>query len=536
MSVRILVTDRVDPIGIALLERTPGFAVDVEPTLPPQVLLERIGEYDAIIGRSATSITADLLRAGTRLKCVGRAGVGVDNVDMDEATRLGIAVINAPAGNTVAVAELFFGAVITLLRHVTRADRTMRDGRWERSALTGTELKGKTLGIVGLGRIGSEVAHRAQAFGMKLKAFDPYVSDERFLRLRVARSATLEELLSDSDVVTLHVPLNGETRGLIGPAALQALRDGAVLVNMARGGIVDEAALVDELATERLRGAVLDVYSVEPLEGDHPFRTRPDVVLTPHLGASTVESQHNVAVDVCAGVRDFFQNDDLTRSLNVDVGEADVEGLRAALRLARRAATVARALLTARGATAVQALTLKTGDDLAAAGTVLLSAASAGILENVVDPGRLNLINARRVAAERSIELRLGSGGVPPHARALEVRVQAGEEEVRVGGVAPVDAEPRLTRIGDFHVDVAPRRTLLVLHNRDVPGVIGHVGTLLGDARVNIAEYHQARMVEGGEALAVVSLDAPPPAGLADRLLELPDVARVTVVSFHGDD
>lgn len=536
MSVRILVTDRVNPIGIALLQDTPGFEVDVEPTLPPEVLLQRIGEYDALIGRSATTISTDLLRAGQRLKCIGRAGVGVDNVDMDEATRLGIAVINAPAGNTVAVAELFFGALLNLLRYVTRADRTMHDGRWERSALTGTELKGKTLGIVGLGRIGSEVAHRAHAFGMKPTAYDPYVADERFLRLRVTRIGTLAELLAGADVVTLHVPLNAETRGLVDASALARLRDGAVLVNMARGGIVDEDALMAELATDRLRGAVLDVYQGEPLEGEHPFRTRSDVVLTPHLGASTVESQHNVAVDVCAGVRDFFLHDDLSRSLNVDVGEADIDALAPALRLARRAATVARALLTARGATAIGALTLRIGDDLAPAATVLLSAASAGILENVVDAGRLNLINARRVAAERSIELRLGSGGIPPHSRALEVRVQAGGEEVRVGGVAPVDAEPRLTRIGDFHVDVAPRRTLLVLHNRDVPGVIGHVGTLLGDAGVNIAEYHQARMAQGGEALAVVSLDGPPPPDLAERLLELPDVARVTVVSFHGDD
>lgn len=535
MSVRILVTDQVNPIGIALLEEVPDFSIDVEPTLPPEELLARIGDYDAIIGRSATQISKELLQAGSKLRCVGRAGVGVDNVDMDEATRLGVAVINAPAGNTVAVAELFFGAVLNLLRHVTRADASMHEGLWERSALTGTELKGKTLGIVGLGRIGGEVAHRAQAFGMKLVAYDPYVGDERFMRMRATRADTLEALLAAADIVTVHTPLTDETRGLVGREAMRHLRDGAVIVNMARGGIVDEEALAAELATERLGGAVMDVFGNEPLRGEHPFRQRGDVVLTPHLGASTIESQHNVAVDVCAGVRDFLLHDDLSRSLNVDIGVDDIQGLAGALRLARRAAVVARALLASAGETAVRSLTLHVGEDLAPAGGVLLSAASAGVLEDVVDAGRLNLINARQVASERGIELRLGSGGIAPHSRALEVRVQTSSSELRVGGVAAVDTEPRLTRIGDFHVDVNPRRTLLVLHNRDVPGVIGHVGTALGRAGVNIGEYHQSRMAEGGEALAVVGLDAPPPARLTDDLLSLPDVARATAVTFHGD-
>ncbi|MBT8402440.1 MAG: phosphoglycerate dehydrogenase [Gemmatimonadetes bacterium] len=535
MPVRILVTDRVNPTGITLLEAVPGFEVDVLPTLPAEELLERIGEYDAIIGRSATKISTELLRAGRRLRCVGRAGVGVDNVDMDEATRLGIAVINAPAGNTVAVAELFYGAVIGLLRHIPQADGSMHEGRWERSALTGTELKGKTLGIIGVGRIGSEVAQRAQAFGMRILGYDPYVSNDRFLRVRAQRVESLEELLEASDVVTIHTPLTDETRGMLSSEELGHLRDGSVLVNMARGGIIDEDALAVELERGRLRGAVLDVYAAEPMTGHHAFRDRDDVVLTPHLGASTLESQHNVAVDVCAGVRDFFLEDDLTRSLNVDVGEFDIPGLPAAITLARRAAAVARALLASRGGTAVGGLTLKIGDDLAPAATVLLSAATAGVLENVVDAGRLNLINARRVAAERGIELGVAAGGVPPHGRALEVRIRAGSLRERVGGVAPVDTVPRLTRIQDFHVDVAPRRTLLVLHNRDVPGVIGHVGTALGDAGVNIAEYHQARLAEGGEALAVVTVDGLPPRDLADELLGLDDVSMVTVVSFHGD-
>jgi D-3-phosphoglycerate dehydrogenase len=532
MPYRILVTDNVDPRGLEILQAVPDFDVEVSPTLPPDELVERIGGFDAIIGRSATRISPELLQAATRLKVVGRAGVGVDNVAMDDATRLGIAVINAPAGNTIAVVELFFGGVISLLRHLPRADQTMHEGRWERSHLVGTELKGKTLGIVGLGRIGGEIAQRAHAFGMKLTAYDPYISAERFRGLRTTAVESLEELMTGADIVTVHTPLNDETRSMIGPVELAHLGDGAIVVNMARGGIVVDEALVRELEAGRLRGAVLDVYSREPLTGEHPYRHLSNVVLTPHLGASTRESQHNVSRDVCEGVRDFLLAADYSRSLNVSFGTDETESLRPALELARRAAMVARALLANRGERVVEGVIIKVGDDLASAATAILSAASVGVLEGVVEAGRINLINARSVAARRGIELGMGSGGVPPHTRALEVRVRGEEHEVRVGGVAPLDAEARLTRIHDFHVDVMPRHTLLVMTNRDVPGVIGHVGTVLGDAGVNIAEYHQARLTVGGEALAVVTVDGVPGDEVRAALLEVPDVTGVTVVSF----
>jgi D-3-phosphoglycerate dehydrogenase len=532
MAYKILVTDHVDPLGIEILEAVSDFDVEVQPTLPADELLQRIGQFDAIIGRSATRISPELLGAGTRLKVVGRAGVGVDNVAMDEATRLGIAVINAPAGNTIAVAELFFGGVLSLLRHLSRADASMHEGRWERSALTGTEMKGKTLGIVGLGRIGGEIAQRAHAFGMKIAAYDPYISSDRFRALRATPTASLAELLEQAEVLTVHTPLNDETRGMIGAEQLAGLRDGAIVVNMARGGIIQDAALVDELRAGRLRGAVLDVFSQEPLTGEHLYRDLPNAVLTPHLGASTRESQHNVARDVCEAVRDFLLHSDYSRSLNVSFGADDTTGLRPALELARRAAIVARGLLASEGERAVRGVTLKVGDDLASAASALLNAAVVGVLDGVVEAGRINLINARTVASQRGLELDMGSGGVAPHARALEIRVRGSEHEVRVGGVAPLDAEPRLTRIQDFHVDVMPRHTMLVLANRDVPGVIGQVGTVLGAACVNIAEYHQARLAEGGEALAVVTVDGRPGAEVQQALLQVPEITGVTVVSF----
>ena len=237
MSPRVLVTDEIDPEGVQLLVAQPELQVDEVPTLPKQALLERIGDYDAIVGRSATRISEELLRKAKRLKVVGRAGVGVDNIALDAATALGIAVINAPAGNTVAVAELFFGVMIGLLRHLPHATQSMRDGKWDRSQLLGSELKGRTLGIVGVGRIGSEIAARAQAFCMEVIGFDPYIADDRFRALRVRRAATLDTLLEEADIVTVHTPLNEETRGLIGRRELSILRPGSIVANLARGGI-----------------------------------------------------------------------------------------------------------------------------------------------------------------------------------------------------------------------------------------------------------------------------------------------------------
>ena len=533
MSHRLLVTDEIDPDGLALLRAVPSFVVDEVPTLPADELLRRIADYDAIIGRSATRISEPLLRAGTKLRVVGRAGVGVDNIAMDIATELGIAVINAPAGNTVAVAELFFGVIIGLLRHLPRAQQSMHEGRWERSALMGSEIRGKVLGIVGLGRIGSAVATRARAFGMEVIAYDPYIPEERFVAMQVRRMATLDGLLAESQFCSVHVPLTDETRGMIGAAELAKLRRGAVVANLARGGIIEEAALVSALRAGHLGGAAVDAFDKEPLAGEHALRNVPSLLLTPHLGASTVEAQRNVAVDVCEAVRDALLDGELSRSINVSGGPDDWRALQPALLVARRIASVARARLADRGARAVDGITLKTGPDLVASRRVLLAAAAAGALEGAVEHDRLNLINARAIAAARGIELSVAEGGDAPHPRAIEVRVHAGSEQLRVGGVASGDGPPRLTRIGPYHVDVAMKGQLVVLTNKDVPGVIGRVGTALGNANVNIAEYHQARLAQGGEALAVIAVDGNVGAAVREVLLGLPDVLTATVVQFR---
>ena len=532
---RILVTDEIDPDGVAVLADEPELRVEEVPTLPAAELLERIGEYDAIVGRSATRISAELLRRAARLKVVGRAGVGVDNIDLPTATELGVAVINAPAGNTVAVAELFFGSIIGLLRHIPKADAGLHAGRWDRSAFMGDELRGRTLGIVGVGRIGSEVAIRARAFEMQVVGYDPYVTDERFLSLRIRRAATLDALLAESDILTVHTPLTDETTGMIGRRELAKLKPGAVVANLARGGIVDEAALAAALQSGQLGGAAVDAYAKEPLAADHPFRALPNILLTPHIGASTREAQRNVAVDVCVAVRDALLHGELGGSVNV----AEVDGkrwseLQPAMLVARRSATIARQLLADQGVRAVQRLALRCGPDVMAGSEALLAAAAVGVLEGVIESERLNLISARTLAAHRGIELSVAESEQLGHPTAVQVSVGGAMREIAVGGLAPPGVGARITQIGAFRVDISPRQTLIVLTNDDVPGVIGQVGTLLGQAHVNIAEYHQARLAAGGEALAAISVDGVPGADVCGRLLKVPGVHSATVVSFKG--
>jgi D-3-phosphoglycerate dehydrogenase / 2-oxoglutarate reductase len=534
-TLRVLVTDEVDPQGVDLLRAEPSFEVDERPTRAWQELIAEIGEYDAFVGRSATRLPGELLRHAKRLRVIGRAGVGTDNIDLAEATALGIAVINAPSGNTISVAELFFGALLSFVRHLPRAYESMRAGRWDRGDLLGTELCGRTLGVVGLGRIGGEVSVRAHAFGMNVAAYDPYVQQERFEMLRVARMQTLEELLAGADVVTVHTPLTDETRGLIDAPALARVRRGAIVANFARGGIIEEEALIGALRGGHLGGALLDVYTREPLAADHPLRAIDNLLLTPHLGASTAEGQRNVAVDVCIAVREALLDGELAGAVNLaGVERGRWRDLRGGLFLARQSTAIARALLANQGVRAIETVTLHLGRQFAGAEGLLLASAAGGALAAIMGDDRINLINARSRAAERGIALASVPLSGAEDNNAVRATVAGEGKRMTVGGVALVGAVPRVTRIGEFKVDVAPRRTLVVLTNADVPGVIGHVGTVLGNARLNIAEYHQARITPGGDALAAITVDGLVPSAVCRQLTEIPGVRSATVIDIDG--
>jgi D-3-phosphoglycerate dehydrogenase len=528
---RVLVTDEIDPEGVALLRAHPDIEVVERPTRPASEVLAEIGEYDAFVGRSATRVTRELLQAGDRLRVIGRAGVGVDNVDLRTATELGVAVINAPGGNTVSVAELAFGVLIGLARNIPQAAESMRQGRWDRSRLGGVELRGKTMAIVGLGRIGSEMARRARAFGMTVIGYDPYVGQSRFEELDVERVERLNEALERADVVTLHVPLTGETTGMIGASELARLARDAYVLNLARGGIVTEDALAEALHAGRLAGAAVDAFDVEPLPADHPLRGAPNLLLTPHLGASTRDAQRNVAVEACEAVRDALVTGDLSAAMNASgVGGAATRELRPLLALADRLGRLGRALVPG----ALNSLEVRYTGPREHAPRPLLLSALQGALRDVVEHRAINLVNAQHVAAERGIETATTMvGGRGELGEEIELRLEGGERSIRVGGALLGETHGRIVRIGAFRVDVAPRGVMMVIRNRDVPGVIGRVGTLLGEAGVNIAEYHQARLSVGGEALAAVSVDSRIPAEVVDRLTALPEILDVRQVEME---
>ncbi|HLM68261.1 MAG TPA: phosphoglycerate dehydrogenase, partial [Longimicrobium sp.] len=489
-------------------------------------------EYDAFVGRSATRVTRELLQAGDRLKVIGRAGVGVDNIDLQTATELGIAVINAPGGNTVSVAELAFGVLLSLVRNIHVAVESMRGGRWDRSRLGGSELRGRTMAIIGLGRIGSEMARRARAFGMTLIAYDPFVPPARFDELGVERMERLSDAMDRADVVTVHTPLTSDTLGLIGAPELARLGRRAIVMNLARGGIVAEDALSDALSSGRIAGAALDVFIGEPLAADHPLRSVPNLILTPHLGASTSDAQRSVSIEACSAVRDALVTGDLSAAINAaGVGGSGWGELRPLLALSDRLGRLGRALLPG----AVSALELRyTGPRGEQAPRPLLLSALQGTLRDVVDRRAINLVNAQHVATERGIETAsthvAGRGELGEE---VELRMEAGDRIIRVAGAVLGETHGRIIRIGAFRVDVAPRGTLVVLRNRDVPGVIGRVGTLLGEADVNIAEYHQARLQIGGEALAAISVDSRIPQETVDRLCAFDEIVEVRQVEME---
>ena len=527
---RVLIADALPDEGLEPLRADGRFELEVHTGLKGDALAEAIAGVDAVVVRSATKITRDALKHADRLKVIGRAGVGVDNIDVNAATERGVAVLNAPAGNTISAAELAFALILSLVRKIPAADRSMKAGEWDRKSFQGAELYGKTLGLVGAGRIGGEVAKRARAFGMRVVAFDPYLTAEKASELDI-ELATLEEVLRRGDVVSLHVPLTESTQRMIGDAQLAMMKPGAYLVNAARGGVVDETALARFLESGKLGGAALDVYEEEPLPAEHPLRHVRGLVLTPHVGAQTAEAQQNVAVEIGQAVRDALLEGDFTRAVNAPaIGGEEMRRLRPLLLLTERLGRLAASLVEG----PVQAVEVRyAGEGPEDALRPLLSAGLVGLLACAVGKDGINRVNALHLASTRGIELRrLRLGPHGDYGEYVELRITAPGGERRVAGALLAEAHPRIVRIDGYPVAVLPSGTLVVLWNRDVPGVIGRVGSLLGSADINIAEYYQARLEEGGEALAAIRVDGALPEEVLDSLRRLPDVNRVTQVEL----
>lgn len=481
-------------------------------------LAARLLDVDALIVRSETKVTAKILDAAPRLAVVGRAGVGVDNIDVPAATARGVYVVNAPLGNIVAAAEHTLALALTLLRRITEADRSVRAGEWTRSKFIGRELRGKTLGLVGIGRVGSEVARRAAGFEMKVIAHDPFAT-EASARAAGAQLVELDELLRSADLISLHTPLTEKTRNLINADALAKMKPTTVLVNCARGEVVDLAALAAALQAGTIAGAALDVYPNEPLPADSPIRGAPRTVLTPHLAGSTAEAQVNVAVDVVRQILDVLDGHPARYAVNAPRPPADEAGGTAWLRCGERVGALVAQLLDERPAKL----------QLAYAGTLLeldaeplRAAVVKGLLETF-SAERVNLVNALAIARARGlvIEERRDTEA-PRYAALLTVRVGGTE----VAGTL-VQGEPRIVLIDGFWVDVPVEGHLLLTKHQDKPGLVGRVGTLLGEHDVNISSMQVGRLHPRGEALMILTLDDPVPDEVRARIGAFADVDRV---------
>jgi len=528
----VIAADKISISGLVPLTEDDRFEVLVPDGWTPEEMEEALGRAHGLIVRSATKVTRELLEKAPNLKVVGRGGVGVDNIDLEAATELGIPVINAPEGNTVSAAELAMALILTVARNISWADASVRGGAWARSQFTGIEIRGKTLALVGAGRIGTQVALRAQAFGMETIAYDPYLTEERAKELNIER-VEFDDVLARGDVISLHVPLTPQTEGMIGEAQLKAMKPTAILINAARGGVVEEDALVAALESGEIAAAALDVYVTEPLPVDSPLRGTKNLVLTPHLGASTAEAQELVAMEIAQGVRAALLEGDLSKALNAPaIGGEDLEDLKPLMDLARRVGRVA-GVLGRSGMHRVEISVAGLDEEILGP---LRAAAMTGVLTPVVGARDVNYVNALHLAAERGIEV--STLLQPPrkdYAKYLEIVLETEDQTVRVAGALLGEQHhPRIVQIDGYELSVQPERCLIILRNNDVPGVIGRVGTLLAEHGLNIAEYIQSREAKGGLALAAVSVDGMVSPEFLTTLSEDPDILDARAVYFDG--
>ncbi|MCS7262382.1 MAG: phosphoglycerate dehydrogenase [Aquificaceae bacterium] len=526
---RILITDPISEKGIELLRQEPDFHVDNEPDISYEELLKVVESYHCIITRSRTPVTAELIERGKNLKVIGRAGVGVDNVDIDSASLRGILVVNTPGANTIGATELTLAHMLNVLRDAHTAHNSMVEGRWDRKKFMGRELYGKTLGIIGLGNIGSQVAIRAKAFGMTVYAYDPYIPREKADKLGVKLFDNLHDMLRLVDVLTIHAPLTHETKHMITRREFELMKRGAVLINCARGGIVKEEDLIWALETGRLSGAGLDVFSVEPPSKEFVDRLSrfPNVSLSPHIGANTYESQENVAVIVVQQVIKALKGQTVEYVVNAPFPDLSVLTLiKPHLDLAEKMGR----FLVQWAEEGIKEVHIEVRGDIAPHFHPVASAVLMGILKETVD-FPVNIINATYVARDRGIKVQeLTSQESQDYKHYIRVVAKADGGERVVSGSVLEGHLLRIFQIDRYWVDVEPEGIMLVFENRDVPGVIGRIGSILGNAGVNIAGFRLGREKKGGIALGILNLDDPVPEPVLEELRRLPQIIFVKQV------
>jgi D-3-phosphoglycerate dehydrogenase len=526
---RVLISDKLSPAAVAIF-RERGIETDFKPGLPSAELRQIIGDYDGLAVRSATKVTRELLEAAPRLKVVGRAGIGVDNVDITSATARGVVVMNTPHGNAITTAEHAIALMFALARQLPDASTSTKAGKWEKNRFMGVELSGKILGLVGCGNIGSIVADRASGLRMKVIAFDPFLSEKRAVELGVEK-VELDALIARADIVTIHAPYTEQTRNILSRERLFAMKKGARVINCARGGLVDEAALYDALKSGHLAGAALDVFETEPAT-DSPLFTLENVVCTPHLGAATNEAQENVALQVAEQMSDFLLTGAVSNAINMpSVSAEEAPRLKPYMELARLLGSMAGQLTVAQDVS-IKAIRVEYEGQAAELNRKPLTAAAlAGVLTPI--SGAVNMVNAPVLAREHGIEVaetiheRSGE-----YVTLLRVTVETDVQTRSVTGTLVGVGKPRLVEIKGIPVEADFAPHMLYVTNQDKPGFIGRFGMTLADAGINIATFHLGRNAPGGDAICLVGLDAPVPEPVLAKVRALPLVVRAVPLAF----
>ena len=530
-KLKVLVADPISPKGVEDLKSDGVFDVIFQTGLKEEQLLEIIPDCAALVVRSETKVNARVLEAARALKVVGRAGVGVDNVDVEAATARGVIVMNTPDGNTISTAEHAFSLLVSIARTIPQASASVVAGKWDRKKFQGVELYGKTLAILGMGRIGSELARRAIAFGMRVLAYDPYLAASRARAMQVELIEALDDILPRADFLSMHMPLTAETRHMLDARRLGLCKPGVRLVNCARGGLVDETALLAALESGQVAGAALDVFEVEPPPADFPLRAHPRMVFTPHLGASTAEAQESVGIEIAAAVRAALLEGVIRNAVNAP--SLDAKTLAVVGPYLDLGAKLGRFLAQTASTRRTESLAINYSGKVNEADTgPVTRAVVKGFLELAMGREVVNTVNALARARERGLKIVETRQNAPgDFTDLLEVSVGGGGETTSVAGTF-FGAQPRIVQVNGEHIEARPAGALLLLANRDVPGMVGKVGSFLGERGVNIATMSLARDAAGGTALMVLNLDTMPDEATIASLrgqLDIADIKRVSL-------
>jgi D-3-phosphoglycerate dehydrogenase len=524
---KVFVSDKLARQGLEILEQAPGIEMDYRPGLPEAELLEAVRDAEGLVIRSGTQVNAKVLEAAEKLRVVGRAGIGVDNIDVRRATERGIVVVNTPEGNNVTTAEHAIALLVSLARHIPQASASLKAGRWDKSRFTGLELLGRTLGLIGLGNIGRVVAQRAQGLGMRVVSYDPHIGADVAARLGV-ELVTFDELLARADAISVHVPRTLETTGMLGRDAFAKARPGVLLVNAARGGIVDEKALFEALEAGQVGGAALDVFETEPPPKDHPLIAHERVICTPHLGASTEQAQINVAVAVAEQVRDYLSTQVARNAVNFpSIPPELLEQIRPYLVLGEKLGRFQGQLCPG----AIDEIEIEYAGDVADLRVAPITiAVLKGVLEAHTD--QVNMVNAPHLAQARGIKVVESKASRPEDfASAITTRVKGCLDRL-IGGALFHGGQPRIVRIDDFMLEAIPEGPTILIHNHDRPGVVGNVGRILGDGGINISRMQLALVRERGEAAMLVNVDNRPSEAVMEELRNLDHMITAQLVEL----